>query len=98
LCVAGAGFCILGGQGALNNFSAAWYDTEIRGTAVGMMLGVGRFGGVLGPWATGMLQQIAPGSAVLFDAIGIAVLIAGCTVLIARPGSPKQARIGLRNS
>lgn len=98
LCVAGAGFCILGGQGALNNFSAAWYDTEIRGTAVGMMLGVGRFGGVLGPWATGMLQQIAPGSAVLFAAIGIAVLIAGCTVLIARPGSPKQARIGLRNS
>ena len=50
ICVGAAGFCILGGQNVLNNFTAASYDTEVRGTGVGMMLGVGRAGGILGPF------------------------------------------------
>jgi MFS transporter, AAHS family, 4-hydroxybenzoate transporter len=70
-----SGFFILGGQGGLNNLTAMWFETEVRGTAVGMMLGVGRLGGVLGPYATGFLQQIHPGSAVLFLAIGVASLL-----------------------
>ena len=42
ICVGLAGFCILGAQNVLNNFTASIYDTEVRGTGVGMMLGVGR--------------------------------------------------------
>src|SRR5579864_9458291 len=90
VCIGCAGFCMLGGQGALNNFSATWYDTEVRGTAVGMMLGFGRFGGILGPWAVGILQQTTHESASLFAAIGVAMLIAGCTALFARPGFTPQ--------
>jgi benzoate transport len=81
--VGAAGFCILGGQNVLNNFTAASYDTEVRGTAVGMMLGVGRLGGILGPYITGWIQQLHPGSAGLFFSIGIAILVGACAILFA---------------
>jgi AAHS family 4-hydroxybenzoate transporter-like MFS transporter len=68
----------------LNNFTASIYDTEVRGTGVGMMLGVGRLGGVLGPYATGVIQQMAPGSRGLFGAIGTAVLLGAGAVLFSR--------------
>lgn len=85
ICVGAAGFCILGGQNVLNNFTAASYDTEVRGTAVGMMLGVGRAGGILGPFITGLLQQYTPGTAGLFVAIGAASLVGGVAILFASP-------------
>jgi AAHS family 4-hydroxybenzoate transporter-like MFS transporter len=85
ICVGAAGFCILGGQNVLNNFTAASYDTEVRGTAVGMMLGVGRAGGILGPFVTGLLQQHTPGTAGLFVAIGAASLIGGVAIVFASP-------------
>jgi AAHS family 4-hydroxybenzoate transporter-like MFS transporter len=85
ICVGAAGFCILGGQNVLNNFTAASYDTEVRGTAVGMMLGVGRAGGILGPFVTGLLQQNSPGTAGLFMAIGAASLVGGTAILFASP-------------
>ena len=90
ICVGAAGFCIMGGQNLLNNFAAASYDTEVRGTAVGMMLGVGRAGGILGPFITGLLQQHTPGTAGLFVAIGAASLIGGIAILFAsqRPFAP----------
>ena len=81
---AGAGFCILGGQNVLNNFTAASYETEVRGTAVGMMLGVGRLGAILGPYTTGWLQQVYPGTMGLFGAIGLAVVLGACSVMFAR--------------
>jgi AAHS family 4-hydroxybenzoate transporter-like MFS transporter len=90
VCVGAAGFCILGGQNVLNNFTAASYDTEVRGTAVGMMLGVGRAGGILGPFITGLLQQHTSGTAALFVAIGAASLIGGCAILFANSRSSRD--------
>lgn len=81
----GRGFYILGGQGALNNLTAVWYDTEVRGTAVGTMQAFGRLGGTLGPYVTGWLQQLAPGSSILFIAISMAALIGACMILLASP-------------
>jgi AAHS family 4-hydroxybenzoate transporter-like MFS transporter len=90
ICVGAAGFCILGGQNVLNNFTAASYDTEVRGTAVGMMLGVGRAGGILGPFVTGLLQQYTPGTAGLFVAIGVASLVGGAAILFASPRASRE--------
>jgi AAHS family 4-hydroxybenzoate transporter-like MFS transporter len=87
LCVGAAGFCILGGQGGLNNMTAVWYETEVRGTAVGMMLGFGRIGGMLGPYVTGLLQQAVPGTAILFAAISAAAFLGACMILLANPGA-----------
>jgi AAHS family 4-hydroxybenzoate transporter-like MFS transporter len=90
ICVGAAGFCILGGQNVLNNFTAASYDTEVRGTAVGMMLGVGRAGGILGPFITGLLQQHTPGTAGLFVAIGAASLIGGIAIVFSSPRPSRE--------
>jgi len=90
ICVGAAGFCILGGQNVLNNFTAASYDTEVRGTAVGMMLGVGRAGGILGPFITGLLQQHTPGTSGLFVAIGAASLIGAIAIVFASPRRSQQ--------
>jgi AAHS family 4-hydroxybenzoate transporter-like MFS transporter len=90
ICVGAAGFCILGGQNVLNNFTAASYDTEVRGTAVGMMLGVGRAGGILGPYVTGLLQQRTPGTAGLFVAIGAASLIGAIAIAFAGPRPARE--------
>lgn len=87
--VAAGGFCILGGMNILNSFTAASYDTEVRGTAVGTMLGVGRLGAILGPYLTGWLQQIYPGSMALFGAISLAVALGACSVMVARPRHPQ---------
>ena len=90
--VGAAGFCVLGGQNILNNFTATSYDTEVRGTAVGMMLGVGRFGGILGPFVTGWLLQLHMGSTGLFAAIGTAVLLGAGAILFARSSRSTQVR------
>jgi MFS family permease len=90
ICVGAAGFCILGGQNVLNNFTAASYDTEVRGTAVGMMLGVGRAGGILGPFITGLLQQHTSGTAGLFVAIGAASLVGGIAIVFASPRASRE--------
>ncbi|TAM83009.1 MAG: MFS transporter [Acidobacteria bacterium] len=83
--IAVAGFCIPGGQNILNNFTAASYETEVRGTAVGTMLGVGRLGAILGPFLAGWLQQIYPGSMALFGAISLAVALGACAAMVAPP-------------
>src|SRR4029077_13365823 len=90
VCVGAAGFCILGGQNVLNKFTAASFETEVRGTAVGMMLGVGRAGGILGPFIPGLLQQHTPGTAGLFVAIGAASLIGGIAIVLASPRPSRE--------
>lgn len=50
LTVALAGFGILGGQAALNAMTATYYPTALRATGTGWTLGVGRLGGICGPF------------------------------------------------
>jgi AAHS family 4-hydroxybenzoate transporter-like MFS transporter len=57
-----------------------------------MMLGVGRLGAILGPFSTGLLQQVYPGSFGLFAAIGVAVLLGACAILFARPRPAHDVR------
>jgi len=47
--ISAAGFCIIGGQNAMNAAAAMVYPTYIRSTGVGWCLGVGRIGAILGP-------------------------------------------------
>ncbi len=84
VCSAMAGFCIIGGQFVLNNFTAASYETDMRATAVGMELAMGRLGAILGPFIGGILQQAFGGSNVMLIAIGLAAIGAAISVLFAR--------------
>jgi MFS family permease len=82
-CVAAAGFFIIGAQFVLNNFTAAAYETNVRATAVGMELSVGRVGAILGPFVAGALQQTYQSSLPMFVSIGLAALAAGGIILLA---------------
>jgi MFS family permease len=82
-CVAAAGFFIIGAQFVLNNFTAAAYETNVRATAVGMELSVGRVGAILGPFVAGALQQTYQSALPMFVSIGLAALAAGGIVLLA---------------
>src|SRR6266700_1763410 len=88
-CVAAAGFFIIGAQVVLNNFTAAAYETNVRATAVGMELGVGRVGAILGPFVAGALQQTYQSSLPMFVSIGLAALAAGGLILLANRSSVK---------
>ncbi len=51
------GFCLSGGQKANNALSVHFYPTALRGTGLGWALGVGRIGGVIGPYFAGVLLE-----------------------------------------
>lgn len=53
-----AGFCIVGGQGALNALAAAFYPTDLRATGIGYALGMGRIGGIAGQPIAGALRDM----------------------------------------
>ena len=78
--VAIAGFCVIGAQHVLNNFTANSYETGFRASGVGMELGVGRVGGILGPSVIGLLQQMTGGQEAVFWAIGGAAVVAGLVI------------------
>jgi MFS family permease len=86
-CVAAAGFFSIGAQFVLNNFTATAYDTNVRATAVGMELGVGRVGAILGPFVAGALQQTYQSALPMFISIGCAAFVAGSVILFANRAS-----------
>ncbi|TDY15502.1 AAHS family benzoate transporter-like MFS transporter/AAHS family 4-hydroxybenzoate transporter-like MFS transporter [Paraburkholderia sp. BL6665CI2N2] len=58
--VAMAGFFIFGSQAILNNYQAMCYRTEVRGTGIGVAIGLNRVGGILGPLIVGVIASINP--------------------------------------
>jgi len=78
--VAIAGFCVIGAQHVLNNFTANSYETGLRASGVGMELGVGRVGAILGPYVIGLLQQATGGPDAVFWAIGGAAIVAAAVI------------------
>ncbi|MBI5320564.1 MFS transporter [Bradyrhizobium sp.] len=82
--VALAGFCIIGAQFVLNNFTAASYETSARATAVGMELSIARVGAILGPLVAGTLHQIYQSPTPMFVSIGFSAIAAGAVILFAK--------------
>ncbi len=78
-----AGFCVLGGQFALNAFSALIYPTSFRSKGAGWALGVGRIGSIVGPILGGVLiaTHMPVQQLYLIAAIPFAVGAAVCFVL-----------------
>jgi len=89
--VALAGFCIIGAQFVLNNFTAASYETGVRATAVGMELAIARVGAILGPLVAGTLQQVYQSPTPMFVSIGLSAIAAGAIILFARRPAAEQA-------
>jgi AAHS family 4-hydroxybenzoate transporter-like MFS transporter len=76
------GFCLSGGQKAYNALSVYFYPTALRGTGLGWSLGIGRIGGVLGPFVAGLLLTAGWTPAELFYASAVP-MIAGAIAIAA---------------
>ena len=79
-----AGWCIVGGQPAINALSASFYPTYLRSTGVGAGLGVGRTGAIIGPYVGGILlaQQWTPQQ--LFWAAAVPAFVSTAVILTLR--------------
>ena len=73
-----AGFCLVGGQIAVNALAASLYPTSIKSTGIGWALGVGRIGSIVGPVVGGLLLQQKWGTGTIFMVAAAAALCAAC--------------------
>ena len=76
-----AGFCIVGGQPAVNTLAGTFYPTSLRSTGIGWALGIGRIGSVLGPVVGGQLIAMQWANTSLFVAAAVPAFISAMTVL-----------------
>lgn len=97
-----AGFCVVGGQPAVNALAAVYYPTALRSTGIGWSLGIGRIGSVVGPVIGGQLIALHWSNASLFVAAAIpaaisAVMIAALALRgdpARRPPAPQVGQAG----
>lgn len=89
-----AGWCVIGGQPGLNALSATYYPTYLRSTGVGAGLGVGRAGGIVGPYVGGLLLAQQWTSQQLFWAAALPAVVS--TITIATMGLLISHRLGRR--
>ena len=91
-----AGWCVVGGQPGLNALSGTYYPTYLRSTGVGAGLGVGRAGGILGPYIGGVLLAQQWSSQQLFWAAALPAVVS--TLTIAAMGAVVGGALGRRTA
>ena len=76
------GLCVSGGQKSVIALATLFYPATSRGTGLGWALGIGRVGGIAGPWLLG--EMIEPGASpvTLFVAMGVPMLVIGAVVML----------------
>jgi MFS transporter, AAHS family, 4-hydroxybenzoate transporter len=79
-----AGWCVVGGQPAINALSASFYPTYLRSTGVGAGLGVGRTGAIIGPYLGGILLAAKWTPQELFWAAAVPALVSTAVILMLR--------------
>ncbi|MBB4846127.1 AAHS family 4-hydroxybenzoate transporter-like MFS transporter [Paucibacter oligotrophus] len=75
------GFCIVGGQPAINALAATYYPTTLRSTGIGWSLGVGRIGSIIGPVLGGELIRRNWSHSQLFLAVAVPAAISTLVLL-----------------
>lgn len=77
------GCCTTGSQTVINGMTAALYPARVRNTGMGWALGIGRLGGIGGPWLGGLLLGLGwPPRQVFLFACVTAAVSAVCVVLL----------------
>ena len=87
LVVFSAGFCMSGAQTGLNAFAPGCYPTVARATGVSWMLGMGRFGSILGSAVGGALLGLGWGFSVILAMLAIPAVCAAIAILLTQLGS-----------
>jgi AAHS family 4-hydroxybenzoate transporter-like MFS transporter len=76
-----AGWCVVGGQPGLNALGATYYPTYMRSTGVGWGLGIGRVGGIVGPYVGGQLLDLDMSTQQLFLVFALPAVISMLAML-----------------
>jgi AAHS family 4-hydroxybenzoate transporter-like MFS transporter len=77
VCVFFAGFFVSGALSSMNTLAAVFYPTQSRASGVSWMLGIGRFGGILGAMGGGWLLGAGWDISRIFMALAVPTLLAG---------------------
>jgi len=96
-----AGWCVIGGQPGINALSATFYPTYLRSTGIGWGLGIGRIGGIVGPYIGGILIGQAWTAQQLFWAAAVPACLTALTFIAlmftmrlpAQPSAPAPAPV-----
>jgi len=77
-----AGMCVNGAQSAMPSLAARFYPTQGRATGVSWMLGIGRFGAILGAWMGATLLGLGWNFEQVLTALVIPAAVATTAVVI----------------
>ncbi|BAP44603.1 MFS transporter [Pseudomonas sp. 21LCFQ02] len=77
-----AGMCINGAQSAMPSLAARFYPTQGRATGVSWMLGIGRFGAILGAWAGATLLGLGWNFEQVLTALIVPASLAALAILL----------------
>lgn len=77
-----AGMCVNGAQSAMPSLAARFYPTQGRATGVSWMLGIGRFGAILGAWMGATLLGLGWNFAQVLTALVVPAALATLAVLV----------------
>jgi AAHS family benzoate transporter-like MFS transporter/AAHS family 4-hydroxybenzoate transporter-like MFS transporter len=82
--IAATGFFVFGAQAVLNNYQAMSYRTEVRGTGMGVAVGLNRVGGILGPVIVGVVASINPDPFYTFAVFAGSLVLAAIVISVGR--------------
>lgn len=91
-----AGFCASGAQTGLNAFAPSCYPTIARATGVRWMLGMGRFGSIVGSLVGGALLGLGWGFGAILGILAIPALCAAVAIASTLPAAgsfPREAPV-----
>ena len=88
-----AGFCMSGAQTGLNAFAPACYPTAARATGVSWMLGMGRFGSIVGSLVGGALLGFGWGFSAILSLLAVPALCAAAAILLSQAKGAGSARV-----
>ncbi|HKS14544.1 MAG TPA: MFS transporter [Pseudomonas sp.] len=77
-----AGMCVNGAQSAMPSLAARFYPTQGRATGVSWMLGIGRFGAILGAWLGATLLGLGWDFEQVLTALVVPAAVATVAVII----------------
>ena len=87
-----AGFCASGAQTGLNAFAPSCYPTVARATGVSWMLGMGRFGSIVGSLVGGALLGLGWSFGAILGILAIPALCAAIAIASTRPLAGRFSR------
>ncbi|MGL5969440.1 MAG: MFS transporter [Kluyvera sp.] len=87
-----AGTIMNGAQSSMPALAAGFYPTQGRATGVAWMLGLGRFGGILGAFSGAFLMQAELSFKTIFALLAIPALLSALALMIKYAASKRQPK------